>query len=376
MNPAWSAVLMEIDVESGSTRRLGSARRFGISDLHFLADGSALLMTATDAESAREQIWLQPYPEGAPVRLTNDLSAYRGLWPTRDDATIAAIRRDDELSFAPAEVGDTSHRPAVLSGLEQVESNSVSAAATGTLVYANLTRGTSGVSNEIMVTDTTGTAPRALTRGGENFSPAISRDGRTILFSAESTAAPPRIYAIGADGSNLRPLTDGAGETDPSVSGDGRMFAYLAAQGAEVWVRPLEGGEARRITDRNSGSEPGLSPDGRFVFFTEWLNADGESLHLKVVPVTGGTPLLDIPIDRAAVLRWHPRGDTITFRRTDAGVANVFGIAVATGELRQITRFERGTFTGYAWIDDDSLIIVPSRNRSDVVLISNWRRTP
>ena len=62
-----------------------------INDLHFLADGKWLLMTAADAESAREQIWLQPYPEGTPYRVTNDLSAYRGLWPTRDGSVIAQL---------------------------------------------------------------------------------------------------------------------------------------------------------------------------------------------------------------------------------------------------------------------------------------------
>ena len=374
MNPAWTAVLMEIDVESGATRRIGDSRRFGISDVHFLADGSALLMTATDAESAREQIWLQPYPDGAPVRVTNDLSGYRGLWPTGDGALLAAIRRDDELSFALADVGDTMHGPVVLSGLDQVESNDVSASASGTLVYSNLTRSTSAVASDVMVTDTTGAVPRSVTRGGENFGPVISRDGRTIVFSAESTSAAPRLYAVDVDGSNLRPVTEGRGEMDPSVSADGRMLAYLAGQGAEVWVRPLEGGEARKITDRNNGSEPGISPDGQLVFFTEWVGDDQDALHLKVVPISGGSPVLDMPIDNALDLRWHPRGDTITFRRMDGGVTNLFGITVATGEPRQMTRFERGTFAGYAWVDDDTVILAQSRNRSDAVLISDWRR--
>ena len=64
----------------------------------------------------------------------------------------------------------------------------------------------------------------------------------------------------------------------------------------------------------------------------------------------------------------------ITFRRTDADVTNLFGITVASGEQRQITRFERGTFAGYAWIDNDTIVVTPLRTRSDAVLISNWRR--
>jgi hypothetical protein len=112
------------------------------------------------------------------------------------------------------------------------------------------------------------------------------------------------------------------------------------------------------------------------VFFTEWMGADQDALHLRVVPAAGGAPVLDVQVDRATDLRWHPRGDTITFRRTDEGVTNLFGITLATGEFARLTRFERGLFGGYTWIDDDTLIVSSLRTRSDAVLISDWRRTP
>lgn len=128
------------------------------------------------------------------------------------------------------------------------------------------------------------------------------------------------------------------------------------------------------ITDRNAGTEVGISPDGRFVFYTEWVSADEEVLHLKVVPAAGGAPVLDMPLDRALDLQWHLGGEMVTFRRTEGDVTNLFGITVASGEQRQITRFERGTFAGYAWIDHDTIVVAPLRTRSDAVLISNWRR--
>ena len=89
-----------------------------------------------------------------------------------------------------------------------------------------------------MVADTKGTAPRAITRGGENFDPAISGDGRTLVFSAESTSAPPRLDAADVDGIHLRPVTEGAGETVPTLSADGRMLG--------IWPnRTLRSGCAR-----------------------------------------------------------------------------------------------------------------------------------
>ena len=84
LNPGWDVAPMEIDVASGSTRRIGSIRRFEVRDLEFLPEGTGLLMAAADAESARLQLWLQPYPDGTPLRVTNDLSDYRGFTLTRD----------------------------------------------------------------------------------------------------------------------------------------------------------------------------------------------------------------------------------------------------------------------------------------------------
>jgi len=106
MNPGWDVAVMEIDVASGSTRRVGTTRRFSLTDMEFLPDGSGLLLTGADAETARHQVWLQPYPDGTPVRVTNDLSDYNGLGMTGDGSAIAALKSDTKTWLVMTSVDD------------------------------------------------------------------------------------------------------------------------------------------------------------------------------------------------------------------------------------------------------------------------------
>jgi Tol biopolymer transport system component len=226
---------------------------------------------------------------------------------------------------------------------------------------------------DIALLDTPQSTPRVLTRGGENFGPSISADGRTIVYSSEGADSPPHVFAVEADGSNLRQITRGAAESDVSLSADGRRIAYSGAVGNEIWVQPLEGGAPRKLTDRANG--PGhLSPDGRHVLFVEWQSAERTAANLKVVPADGGEAVLDLPWVSGFDFRWHPDGKTITFRRLVRGVHQLFALPVSGGDPTQITTFPSGTFGSYDWTADGGLVLIRTETTSDVVLISDWRR--
>ncbi|MEO6214106.1 MAG: protein kinase, partial [Vicinamibacterales bacterium] len=330
LNPGWDVAPMEIDAASGATRRIGATRRFSIRGIEFLPDGSGLLMAAADADTAREQIWLQPYPDGTPLRITNDLSDYRGFSMTQDASVIAALKVDTKTSLTLSGVDDdTLGTPLASAALSRLED--VAVARTGVIAYGFA----AGNTSEIAVLDTPQSAPRVLTRGGFNFSPAISADGKTIVYSGESASAAPHIFAIDADGSNLRQITHGTGENDPDLSPDGKMLVYSAARGTETWLRSLLGGEPRRLSER--ASEPGrFSRDGRHVLFLEWQSTERAAANLKVMPISGGAPILDTPWRGGLDFRWHPDGKTITFRRLGGTVTNLFGIPLTGGEPTQM----------------------------------------
>ena len=374
MSPEWRAVAVEIDVASGAQRRLTGPRLFWMDDLRMLPDASAVLMVAADSSSARNQVWLQPYPEGTPVRVTNDLSSYDGLSLTQDGSVMAAKRVNTTFALGIVDPAAREHGQPLVASIDRGGGDDIGAAPNGTIAFSALTRGAGPAGLDISVLDPGAATPRLVTRGGENFGPTLTADGRTIVFWREASDAPARVYAVDIDGSNLRPLTEGNGESFPDISADGRMLLYTMQNRREIWVRPTAGGQARKLTDNATPAGARLSPDGRLAFFLEWTDAAHTAEHLKVVPVDGGAPVLDVAVRSARDLRWHPRGDAVTFLRSTGGVTNIHAIAIEGGAARQLTNFERGVISTFAWIDEQRLALLSSDSRSDVVLISNWRR--
>ncbi|HEV3074542.1 MAG TPA: S9 family peptidase [Thermoanaerobaculia bacterium] len=127
--------------------------------------------------------------------------------------------------------------------------------------------------------------------------PQISRDGRHVAFvrvtvDAKHDGYETALWLVDADAATEagagaagagaaagpRPLTAGPRDSAPRWSPDGRRLAFLrhAGKGDQLFVLPLDGGEARQLTDLPGGAEsPAWSPDGRtLAFLSETSAAD------------------------------------------------------------------------------------------------------
>jgi dipeptidyl aminopeptidase/acylaminoacyl peptidase len=99
--------------------------------------------------------------------------------------------------------------------------------------------------------------------------PAAALRGESHLYVAD----------LSARGDGLRRLTFG-GRLDRQavISPDGRRVAFVRdgenGPPAQVWVMPLDGGEARPVTDLEHGAEaPRWSPDGARLLVASWIPA-------------------------------------------------------------------------------------------------------
>src|SRR6185437_8480292 len=98
---AYSSVV-EVPVEGGDPRPIGSEKWASVGRVIWLADGSGLIMTAQpESSSIGTQIWFLPYPSGQSRRITNDLNGYGevSLGLTSDSATIATIQQVNASSI-------------------------------------------------------------------------------------------------------------------------------------------------------------------------------------------------------------------------------------------------------------------------------------
>jgi Tol biopolymer transport system component len=156
-----------------------------------------------------------------------------------------------------------------------------------------------------------GTGAVNLTAGSDanDALPAWSPDCQRIFFRSFRDGN-ANIYAMGADGKNVRRITDEPGvETTPDVSPDGTWLALATDRGGagmKVWIQRLDGSQGRFLEPDRRGVagidiHPRFSPDGAWIVLTSdrggWadealLSDDPQPFgDLWAVPVEDGAPV-------------------------------------------------------------------------------------
>jgi len=93
--------------------------------------------------------------------------------------------------------------------------------------------------------------------------PQISPDGRTVIYGVRQWVdddgkkeSRTHIWRVATDGNSpARQITFGdKGESQPQFSPDGKSITFVASRGAadaksQIYVMPIEGGEAWKLTD-------------------------------------------------------------------------------------------------------------------------------
>lgn len=187
--------------------------------------------------------------------------------------------------------------------------------------------------------------------------PSISPDGTRIAVVVsrpdwDKDATDQEIALVDARTGALRPLTDQRkGLASPRWSPRGRRLAFLALDPAthqeQVFVMPMDGGDARRVTDGKQGVEAfAWSPDGTRLAYYRKDDVDAKALkahqdalrvtdnnymvraavppsHLWVVPAAGGKAerltegawSLRTDQDPAFPFTWTADGSRLVFTR-------------------------------------------------------------
>jgi Tol biopolymer transport system component len=139
------------------------------------------------------------------------------------------------------------------------------------IVYRDSTRGMN-VDDEVYVVRADGTGTRNLSDHPANdWGPAWSPDGSTIVFNSDRDGGLLRGYFVDPDGSNLRPVGVEQWFEYPSWSPDGSRIVFEGALGAtyDIFTLEIATREVTRLTDAPGDDSWAVwSPDGSSIAFS------------------------------------------------------------------------------------------------------------
>jgi serine/threonine protein kinase/Tol biopolymer transport system component len=352
--PKQEMNLEVIDAETGDGRRINAKPWYDISRVTWLADGSGLLVSATEAPGEPWQLLLLSYPGGEVRKVTNDPNNYTLVSGARDSSLFLTLNVEEDSSIWQIYAADEK-RPAV-SNVTQIKGVSeILWDSTGRFLYA----ASDGAHTNLWIQEP-GEAARQLTFEADNFKPALSNDGRYVVF-VSTRAGALNIWRMKTDGTQLRRLTDGAYEDVPSLTPDGNWVIYRT--GNSIKKVSIEGGDAITLFDK-SVLCPTLSADGRLLAFFTNDQPDSQRWHIEVYDLDSLTPVrrFELPASTTPFnglrltpdnrLRWTPDGSGLAYVSRADGAANVWLQPLTGGAFRELTHFRDANMPSFAWSPD------------------------
>jgi eukaryotic-like serine/threonine-protein kinase len=354
-----------------------------MSDVAWLPDSSGVFFNGVQTSVVRSQIWMQPYPEGTPFKISNDLSEYNSLSVTADGKSFVTTQ---ERRQAAIFVGDS---PAVLNdkidwklspvSTEQATGYELSWTGAGKLLQRD-------ASFHIYATSADGSnRVRVLEDDGVTFAPSACGSGDLMIVSRVLDNNAPNLWRLNMATGETKRLTFGKDEELGSCTADGKWVIYAGPapndNASHIYKVSTEGGDPVELA-KGQVREPAVSPDGQLVAY---IRIDGQGARAKskfvLQKVEGGSPVQEIEVPSAFIrmyLGWTPDGKALTYvRNTTGNTQNLYMLPLAGGDPVQLTHFdsEPSALVGYAWSRDGKKIAITRARYSDtdVVMFSGFR---
>ena len=359
-----------------STTPITSTRWYWVSSIEWLPESNGLVVTGKPRSAPADhkgQIWYVPFPEGEPVKITNDANEYWGLSLT-SDARTALVRQTDVSSniwIMPGNDFGSARQITNSTG----EIGALSWTPDGKIVYSSA--GT-GQFHDLWLMNADGTGSRQLTFTPDRHevSPALSPDGRQVVYITilESIRS---IWRMNMDGSGSTELVHNVdSEAEPHVSRDGKWVYYNSRD--ETSDRAfrrvsLNGGQPEIVREKTTCR---LSPDDK-SFLCAYRDAAPEALaKLLVVSAESGDVIrtLNWP-EGSNGFFWSPDSQALDYIAEREGQANIWRLPLNGGKEQKLTDWQTTAALWHlAWSrDSHQLAITRETRRNQLILIQNFR---
>ncbi len=395
-DPSWSAssnLIAVSAVELGNKDTLGFIlvltpegtlvksipMAFLVHDVAWLPDSSGLLFVGAEKSTLRQQVWFQPYPEGKPLKVSNDLSQYASLSATADGKSFVTTQQRQAATIyvgdSPAVLTDKVDWKLVPISTEQATGYFLSWTSAGKLLQQD-------AAIHIYLTGGDGSdRVRLLDDSALSFAPSACGSGDEIIVSRVLDKNTANLWRLNLATGQLKQLTFGKDEEVGSCTPDGKWVVFAANDSVQhISKVSTEGGSPVELA-KGQVFGPVVSPDGTSVAF-ERIDGQGAGARLKLI-VQGleGAPVHEIEVPAAYnawSLGWAPDGHALTYvHNTTGNTQNLYMQPLTGGPPVQLTHFdsEPALVVAYAWSrDGKKLAITRARyNDADVVLFSEFK---
>ena len=360
-----SAALIGFDPDSRAEVSLSSASWASLSSLAWLPDQKGIVaIAAADQASIHgvshtgNQIWLIPYPTGAPRRITNDLLYYREVSVSADGTKLVADVADAVVHLWRTPL-DGDERPQRISSGHFDGVGGVSAIG-DRVVFTSTERGTTS----LWSMDADGGKRKQLIRKPYREEYPVAFTGGIAYVS--NTPAATELCVTSAEGEGRRVVASGIDDAPVAVSAQGDWFAYTINE--RLWSTAGSGTPVQ-LTEVPTVM-PAFSPAGDRIAF---IAGDPQNGPREIVVLHSGDwkPVWRSPrLQQHSVswLRWQPDGNAIL---VGSWGGQIWQYPI-NGEPKRLARFE-GTLWSFEPTGANALLVARGTVTRDAVLITGFR---
>ena len=352
--------LVEVRVVDGSTRELSNEKFFNIAKIVWLPQKAGLIMTAGKKPEDYRQLWRFSYPNLQFTEISAGLSSFADLSVTRNGDKVVASQstRAFDLWVGPTrESEDLKKVTAVMDKFCWTPD--------GRLVYSLNTIG----NVDLWVMRPDGQEQKQLTlNSATNDAPAVTPDDHYIVFISNRAGA-FQVWRMQIDGSNPVALTNGGGKNFPALSPDGKWVLYNTTDDWQLWRVSIAGGEPTRLSD-SYALFPSISPDGKMI---ACLGRNDSKAVLRILSFADGRTLktfdLAAPTFSSNRIQWTRDGKAVIYGTEQDGLTSIFRQPLSGGAPVVVTKFEDELADFSYSQDGQSLAVARGGWQHDIVLI-------
>jgi serine/threonine protein kinase/Tol biopolymer transport system component len=370
-------VLTTIAAEGGQAQPVAGPHWEDIWDLTWLPGSRHLLVAGRQqGESGPSQLYEVSVEGGEARQITHDLSVYTAVGVSADGKSLLALQDQTLATLQVATPGKESEARTLSGGNQNYDgTHGLAWTPDGKIVYSCFRNGRA----DLWEMGADGSNPQRLTNthaSSASDTPAVSLRGGFIAFNQADRNSQWSIWRMDLDGGNLKQLTQGKEDMFPAISPDGRWVVFMRTEGGKRFLMkvPSGGGPASQLTDYTSYL-PSVSPDGKWIACV-YSPGQNQPISLAIVPFTGGQPtkVFPLPVTIGGVsIHWTPDGRAISFINSVNGVGNVWEQPVAGGPPTPVTHFTSDRIFYFDWSGDGRLALSRGTEPTDAVLIKNFR---